>query len=331
MTINEHDVIFDAMGSHVRLLIGEPGPGIAPPAAAAEQARRFVIAFDAGLSRFKPDSELCALNADPRRCVPASELLREAVKAGLQAAERSGGLVDPTLVGEIEATGYRGSRAGVPGAPLGAALAEAPPRHAAGPNPEARWRQFEVDDVAGTISRPPGLRFDTGGAGKGLAADLIAARLGGYPRFIVDCGGDIRIGGPEALTQPYEVFVEHPLSGERAYVLRLGCGAVATSGLNVRIWRSPGGRYSHHLLDPSTGESAWTGLIGATALGQSAVEAEALAKAALLSGPEGAREVLAEQGGLIVHDAGRVETVGPLSARPRIRLPGMPVMEEATA
>ena len=319
--MGEHDVIFDAMGSHVRLLIGEPGPGMAPAPAAAEQARQFVVEFDATLSRFKPGSELCALNKDPRERVRASELLRTAVKAGLAAAERSGGLVDPTLVGEIESAGYVASRAGVPGAPLGAALTGAPARQPAKPNPEANWRRFEVDDAAGTIARPPGIRFDTGGAGKGLAADLIADRLRGYSRFIVDCGGDIRIGGADALVDPYDVYVEHPLTGERAYVLRLGSGAVATSGLNVRIWRGDDGRYAHHLLDPSTGEPAWTGLIGATALGDTAVEAETFAKAALLSGPEGGRTVLAERGGLLVHDSGRIETVGPLAARPRIRIP----------
>ncbi len=322
MSMGEHDVIFDAMGSHVRLLIGEPGPGMAPAPAAAEQARRFVVEFDARLSRFKPDSELCALNADPRRCVPASELLRQAVKAGLSAAERSNGLVDPTLADEIESAGYTASRAGVPGAPLGAALDEAPPRHPASPNPAARWRGFEVDDTAETIARPPGLRFDTGGTGKGLAADLIASQLRGYSRFIVDCGGDIRIGGADALVRPYEIFVEHPLTGERAHVLRLGSGAVTTSGLNVRIWRGPDGRYAHHLLDPATGEPAWTGLIGATALADTAVEAETLSKAALLSGPAGGREVLAERGGLLVHDNGWVEPVGPLSVgKPRVRLP----------
>lgn len=317
----EHDLTFDAMGSHVRLLIGEPGPGMAPAAEAAEQARRFVLDFDATLSRFKPDSELCALNADPRERVPASQLLRTAVRAGLAAAEQSGGLVDPTLVGEIESAGYVGSRAGVPGEPLAAALAEAPERRPARPNPAAAWRRIEVDDESGTIVRPPGIRFDTGGTGKGLAADLIASRLRGYSRFVVDCGGDIRIGGPQALVWPYEVHVENPLSGERAVVLKLGSGGVATSGLNVRIWRDSSGRYAHHLLDPAGGEPAWTGLIGATALGDTAVEAETYSKAALLSGPEGAREILGARGGLIVHDSGRMEAVGPLSARPRIKLP----------
>ena len=53
--MSEHDLTFQAMGSHVRLLVGEPGPGMAPAAAAAEQARRFVEDFDATLSRFKPE------------------------------------------------------------------------------------------------------------------------------------------------------------------------------------------------------------------------------------------------------------------------------------
>lgn len=319
--MGEHDLTFDAMGSHVRLLIGEPGPGMAPAAAAAEQARRFVEDFDAALSRFKPESELCRLNADPRERVPASELMRRAVEAGLFAAERSGGLVDPTLVGEIEEAGYVASRAGMAGLPLGEALADAPLRRAASPRPEQRWRGFEVDDERGEVVRPPGLRFDTGGTGKGLAADMVAANLRGYSRFIVDCGGDIRIGGADALAHPYEVFVEHPITGGRAHVLRLGSGGVATSGINIRIWRDGQGRYAHHLLDPASGEPAWTGLVGATALGDSALEAETLSKAALLSGPERGREIFAERGGLLIHDSGRVELVGPLAVAPRIRLP----------
>jgi thiamine biosynthesis lipoprotein len=319
--MSEHDLTFDAMGSHVRLLVGEPGPGMPPAAVAAEQGRRFVEDFDAALSRFKPESELCRLNADRRERVPASELMRRAVAAGLFAAERSEGLVDPTLVGEIEGAGYVASRAGMEGLPLAEALAEAPPRRPASPRPERRWRGFEVDDEAGEIVRPPGLRFDTGGTGKGFAADMVAATLRGYSRFIVDCGGDIRIGGADALAHPYEVYVEHPITGGRAHVIRLGSGGVATSGINVRIWRDERGRFAHHLLDPASGEPAWTGLVGATALGDSALEAETLSKAALLSGPERGREILAERGGMLIHDGGRAELVGPLAVAPRIRLP----------
>jgi thiamine biosynthesis lipoprotein len=156
--------------------------------------------------------------------------------------------------------------------------------------------------------------LDTGGTGKGLCADAVAVRLASYGRYLVDCGGDIAVGGVGAQLDPYEIEVEHPLTGSPIGRLRVARGGVATSGLNVRIWRERDGSFAHHLLDPSTGLPAWTGLIGVTALGGSALEAETLSKLALLQGPDGARRVLAERGGLIVHDSGDVEAIGPVPA-----------------
>jgi thiamine biosynthesis lipoprotein len=192
------------------------------------------------------------------------------------------------------------------------ALAVAPERRAARPGPRSRWREVAVDDTEGTVIRPPGVMIDTGGTGKGLCADAVAHRLRTYARYLVDCGGDIAVGGVGAQLEPYRVDVEHPLTGRSIATVRLARGGVATSGLNVRIWRDPRGGFAHHLLDPSTGRPAWTGLIGATAIGASALEAETLSKMALLQGPQGARRVLAQHGGVIVHDNGDVEGVGPL-------------------
>ena len=316
----QHDITFRSMGSDVRLLIGAPVRSGEPaaPAAAVEQ-RAFIEDFAARMSRFLPASELCALNGDPRAEVPASRMLRELVRAALWAAWRTEGLVDPTLVFELEAAGYGRSLADAEPGSLEEALEGAPPRRPARPHPAARWRHIDVDDRAGVVRRPPGVRIDSGGAGKGLVADMVAFRLCGYSRYVVDCGGDLAIGGVEALVRPCEVEVEHPLTGEPVHTLRVSSGGVATSGLNVRVWRTARG-FGHHLLDPASGQPAWTGLIGATALGRSALEAETLTKAALLLGPAGARRVLAELGGLIVHDDGDVELIGPIDERPRMRL-----------
>src|SRR3954454_17236360 len=68
------------------------------PAEAARRERAFLEAFAARLSRFRDDSELCALNASPSVAVPASPLLRAAVRACLWAAEATGGLVDRTVL-----------------------------------------------------------------------------------------------------------------------------------------------------------------------------------------------------------------------------------------
>jgi thiamine biosynthesis lipoprotein len=164
-----------------------------------------------------------------------------------------------------------------------------------------------VGDAA--IARPAGVLIDTGGTTKGLLADAVAHALAPFAHFVVDCGGDMRIGG--AAGGPRAVVVEHPLTRDHHATLEVADGAVATSGLGKRVWGRPGGGYAHHLLDPATGEPAWTGLIAVTATAPTALEAEAIAKSALLTGPAGARELLAEHGGLIVHDDGTPEHIVP--------------------
>jgi thiamine biosynthesis lipoprotein len=312
-----HDATFEAMGCDVRLVVGDPVERDLPDArTAVADAQSWLADFDARLSRFRPGSELCALNADPRVTVPASPLLRAAVGAAVWAAHASGGLVDPTLLDDVEAVGYTHSLAGVEPASLADALRSAPPRRRAGPHPTERWRAITIDAVAGAITRPPGLRLDSGGAGKGLAADALAHRFARYSRVAIDCAGDVRVSGPGAYDDPFTVEIEHPLTHEAACSLRLCDGAIATSGIGTRIWRTREG-FAHHLIDPASGEPAWTGVVQATAIGRSALEAETLSKMALLSGPHGARRILRALGGAIVRDDGEVELIGRLRPRPR--------------
>jgi thiamine biosynthesis lipoprotein len=162
------------------------------------------------------------------------------------------------------------------------------------------------------IRRPPGVRLDLGGSAKGFAADRAAASLAGQGTFAVDAGGDIVLGG--ASGTPRRVTVAHPLEKRPALEFDLAGGAVATSGLGTRIWRTGSG-YAHHLLDPATGRPAWTGVVQATAVASTGVEAETLAKTALLLGPERGMRVLEPGGGSLVLDDGQVMIAGPLRAR----------------
>ena len=277
------------MGSDVRLLADDEFD--------LGRERAWVEGYAARLTRFSSDSELSALNRAPADVVPVSPLLRTFVAAGLWAASASDGLVDFTVLPAVQRAGYVASREGAPTAALEEALAAAPSRRAA--RPCGAWRGVCVD--GDRVRRPAGVRVDSGGIGKGLAADALLHRLHG--RALVDCGGDMALRGR------WEVHVAHPLTGECAHRLIVSSGGVATSGLNVRVWRRADGTYAHHLIDPSTGEPAWTGLIAATAVAGSALEAETLSKTALLRGPAGAREVLGTHGGVLVHDNGEVEVV----------------------
>jgi len=170
-------------------------------------------------TRFTPHSELSRLNADARFEVPVSDLLGRLVEVAREAAELTGGLVDATMVHELEAAGYRSDlRAALP---LPLALRLSGRRRPAGPSGAARWRELEYDRCAGAPA--------------------------------------------------------------------------------------------HHLLDPATGQPAFTGVVQVTALAPSALEAEIRAKAAVLSGPGRAHEWLPD-GGVIVGEDGGFEVVAATTA-----------------
>lgn len=111
----------------------------------------------------------------------------------------------------------------------------------------------------------------------------------------------MRIGGSAGVAR--RVLVEHPFGGATLHELSIvdGAVAVATSGVSRRSWRDAAGAATHHLLDPATGRPAWTGVVQVTALAPTALEAETLAKSALLAGPLRGRERLVH-GGVLVLD-----------------------------
>jgi thiamine biosynthesis lipoprotein len=256
------------------------------------------------------------LNDDPRETVPASPLLRRFAAAVQTAGQRSGGLVDATTHTALQRSGYRDSLVGRAPLPLAETLTAGGVRRRASPDPGRPWDSVRVDDAAGTISRPPGLRLDSGGIAKGLAADLVSAQLRQHSAFSVDCCGDVRIGGSAGL--PRAVQVQSPLGPESLYDFELTRGGVATSGIGQRAWRGPDGEPAHHLLDPGSGRPAYTGLVQATALAPTALLAEICAKAALLSGPEQAADWL-PHGGVIVTEDGASQVIDSQSSRRRAR------------
>lgn len=307
---SEHERSFELFGSHVRILIGAPlAPDAGTPELAALRVEALLRRLHRELTRFEPDSPLSALNGDPAELVATTPAVAMLVDAAIAARRISGGLVDAGLIGELERAGYATSRVGEVAAPLADALEWAPPRRPATPAPGNGWERVAADLARAEVRRPPGMRIDSGGLGKGLAADLAAPGLAGFSSFAVDCGGDLRIGGAASL--PRCVEVAHPLADREGLRFDVLTGGVATSGLRNRIW-SRGDGYSHHLIDPGSGKPAWTGVLQVTALAPSAVEAETIAKSAFLAGPAGARRLLTRSGGLLVLDSGEMEVVGPL-------------------
>lgn len=300
MTGGEAVERFDCFGSRCSVLVTGAGAE-----QAAARAREKMLDWHERFSRFLPESELSRLNADPRRTVPVGPLMESLARAVGEAGALTGGLVDATLVREVRAAGYGGDIT----EPLGlrAALALAPERAPAHGRTDGDWSRIRVG--SGAVTRPPGVQIDSGGLAKGLLADVLAGELSAQRSFAVDCGGDLRVGGSGGL--PRQVHVQSPFDESILHTFELITGGVATSGIGRRSWRDDRGRAAHHLLDPSTGEPAFTGVVQATALAPTGLLAEIRAKAALLGGPALAARWLPD-GGVLVFDDGSRRVVQPL-------------------
>lgn len=300
---------FRCFGGSCAVLVAGSGPA-GSAGDAAGRVRRRLLAWHDQFSRFDAGSELSRLNDDPRRVVPVSPTMARFVAAAVGAADATGGLVDPTLVGELERVGYRHDLSWQ-SLPLARALVLAPRRVAAGPCPDEAWATIDVDRPARTVTRPPGVRIDSGGMFKGLCGDMLAGVLGPHASFAIDAAGDLRLGGAAGWRRPVRVL--SPFDGSVLHVFELVQGAAATSGISRRSWLGADERPAHHLLDPATGRPAFTGIVQVTALAPTGVEAESRSKAALLSGPKGAVNWLVD-GGLVVLDDGTPRLIEPSAA-----------------
>ena len=240
---------------------------------AGRDSRRLVARIDrwaARITRHTETSDLAKLNADPGNSVAVRPALTAALLAGLMASDASEGFADITLLDARLAAEGKSDR--VAASRLG------------------EWQIVRRPRGAAVIRRPFGLRFDLGGVGKGWIADRALNFLGSWPSAVVDADGDLAVRCSPG--ECWEIGVEDPRTdGVNLAVLRLTAASggvptrwgVATSGISIHRW-NVGGAVSHHLIDPRTGRPAQTDVIQATVVADTALRAEALAKAAVIAG-----------------------------------------------
>jgi len=221
----------------------------------------WVRSLAARLTRFDASSELSLLNAAAGRWTSVSPEMEALLRESLRAHEMSAGLVNVAVLPSMLAVGYTRTLA-------------------AGPTPamleRARSAPLLPDVLEVEIGRArlaPGAGIDLGGIAKGWMADRLSERLG--TNVLVNLGGDLRArgGGPEGDGWPIGL-------GD-ATILLAGQGA-ATSSVLRRRWA--GGL--HHLIDPRTGLPAASDLVEVSVVAATAVDAEVVAKAALIAGRE---------------------------------------------
>jgi thiamine biosynthesis lipoprotein len=212
------------------------------------------------LTRFSPDSELSRLNAHAGEWTEIGGELEAILRDALRANDISSGLVNAAVLPSMLAIGYtRPHSEGTTIATL----------DRVGPLPVLR-DVLQVRDGEARVERGSGI--DLGGIAKGWMADRLCQLLG--PNAIANLGGDLRAIGPGPRGEGWPV-------GMGGVTLMLRDQGAATSSVRRRRWGEV-----HHLIDPRSGHPANTGLEEVSVVAASAFDAEVIAKAALLLGPE---------------------------------------------
>ena len=165
--------------------------------------------------------------------------------------------------------------------------------------------QLDWESTSRTLSkRAPGLKLDFSSLAKGYAVDLGADALEDLdiPHFMLEVGGEVRVGGASPRGDAWRVAVERPEARERGGIqaaLAVSDTGIATSGDYRNFFERDGQRYSH-LIDPRTGYPIQHDVVSVTVVHGSAMMADAWATALTVMGSAEAL-VLAEERGLAVY------------------------------
>ena len=267
---------FRAMNTDITILAPDDAPHFEET---VETARETFATVENCLSRFRPESELCALNRSNGTPFTASPLLFRVVKLALDAARATGGAFDPTILPALESAGYDRSFEHLPArrSSGGVALLEAPA--------VIDYRSVRLDPVRSTITLRPGSRIDLGGIGKGFAVDLAIERTAATPHRCINAGGDIAVRGTPGSGGGWTIALED--AGERSgESVSIVDSALATSTISKRRWISDG-QEQHHLIDPGTRRPTEGPFRTVSVVARTCVQADVAAKATLVLGDAG--------------------------------------------
>lgn len=236
---------------------------------------------NAQMSTYRDDTEITRFNRAPAgTAVTVSEDFARVLAAALALAEDTGGAYDPTVGPLVNLWGF-GPDGHRDRAPEDAAIAAMRDR--------VGWRRLDFDAATRRLVQPGGVYLDLSSIAKGDAVDRIVEHLAarGVAAALVDIGGDMRLYGRKPDGSGWRVAIERPVSGPRDVhtIIEPGDRAVATSGSYRNFFRD-GGREFSHTIDPRTGHPVVHELVSVTVIDASCLQADALATALTVLGPE---------------------------------------------
>lgn len=247
-----------------------------------DQSESLITSLESLVSVTDADSELYAINQTGSGMLTeeASSLMKQA----LEICRRTDGALDLSIYPIVRAWGFTTGSYQVPDeAEIQALL------------PLVDYRKIQYDAATGTVTLPEGMEIDLGSVAKGYAGQLVAQMLrdNGVESALLNFGGNVQTVGAKPDGSPWQIGIKDPQGEDAMMVLSVEDQAVVTSGGYERYFEQDGQTY-WHIMDPSTGHPADSGLISVTIVGDEGVVCDGLSTALFVMGLEKAADLWAQ-------------------------------------
>ncbi len=234
------------------------------------------------MSTYLGDSELSRFNAsDSVDWIEVSPELCHAIEAARVVSEFTAGAFDVTVGPLVNLWGFGPTES----------TNEPPPNDViAAAMQDIGYAKLHADcSIPALRKDTPGVYVDLSAFAKGHAVDVVAELLDGrnLPDYLIEIGGEMRMRGTNAHSEPWAIAVETPDRAGRSIqtVVHLTDSAMATSG-DYRNYFEHEGRFYSHTIDPRTGYPVTHDAASVTVIAQTAAFADAAATALLVLGPD---------------------------------------------
>lgn len=249
-----------------------------------DQSESLITSLESLVSVTDANSELYAINQTGSGTLTgkASSLMEQA----LEICRRTDGALDLSIYPIVRAWGFTTGSYQVPDeAEIQALL------------PLVDYRKIQYDAATGTVTLPEGMEIDLGSVAKGYAGQLAAQMLRehGVQSALLNLGGNVQTVGAKPDGSPWQIGIKDPQGEDAMMVLSVEDQAVVTSGGYERYFEQDGQTY-WHIMDPSTGHPADSGLISVTIVGDEGVVCDGLSTALFVMGLEKAADLWAQSG-----------------------------------
>lgn len=238
---------------------------------------------DERMSCHREGSDIDRLNRAPAgHWVPVSEQTLQVLELSRRRSAWSGGAFDITVGPLVRLWGFHDKKALV-AEPLAEEIQRL--RQSIG------MEKIEIDPTGKKARKlSEELRVDLSAIAKGYAVDLASSMLeaAGYAEHLIEIGGEIQARGRNLRREPWRIAVQNPAQDgamETKHLLSLENVAVATSGDYRNYYEIDGKRLSH-TIDPRMARPISHQLASVTVVHRSCAEADAMATALNVLGPE---------------------------------------------